>query len=98
MAGWEGVPEVHAYAVNKGQLGVGKVLGKPGDGTRGIDDMFAYLRQQGGEEHGRRGKYAVSYFGEEQQGHAYDIGKPLCEGGIIPIKYIARVRVTVAKQ
>lgn len=74
MSGWEGVPEVHAYAVNKGQLGVGKVLGKPGDGSRGIDDMFAYLRQQGGEEHRCRGKNAVSDLCEEQQSYAYDIG------------------------
>lgn len=55
-------------------MDIREVLGKPGNGSRGIDDMFADLRKECGEEHGGRGKNAVSDLGEEQQSHADDVG------------------------
>ena len=98
MSGGEGVPEVHLYAIDKGQCDVGHLFSEPCHRTGRMDDVLDDLREEGGGDHAARCHHAVSDASEEQDSHADDIGEPLGNGGIIPIEYIARGRVTVAEQ
>ena len=98
MTGGEGEPIVHSYAFDEGQLDIGIVGCEPCDRSRGIDNMLDELGRKRREDHRRGGKDAVPYPAEEQKEHTDDIGEPFCDSGVIPIKYIARGRMTVAEE
>ena len=98
VTGRKGVPEVHAHAINEGQLDIGTVGSKPSDRSRGVNDMLDELGRERRKDHRRGSKDTVPYPAKEQKEDTNDIGEPFCDGGIIPIKYIARGRVTVAKE
>ena len=98
MTGREGEPIIHPYAFNERQLDIRHVRCEPRKGTRGIDNMLEQLGREGGEDHRRRGKNTVPYPAKQQQSDADDIREPLRYVRVIPIKYIARGRMTVTEQ
>ena len=89
---------VHLDAFDEWQLDIRVMLREPSDRSRGVNQMLEQLGREGREDECSRGEDTVPYPSEEEQEHAEDIREPFSHVRVIPIKYIARGRVTVAKE